>query len=260
MCILHFPDSSGIIFIHIPKTGGSSVTEYFKQKYNLTNDNDVFVGYNARFSHSMQHCTWNEYYQNWDTFFCAADAVKTRDINLYEVFTIVRNPYTRTISDFYWWMRVHDDKERKNPSEKLRPDRITLEYMETFIENILNDITDKEKTGNRQVLHDTHALPQYMFLEGIFPEKQSHEQKITILKQENLTEQMRARFCDFDKYDNTNPNSSKIPYSDLLTPKIISMVNSVYARDFELFGYDLLKPEDGVKQPSDLVVIAQKNT
>lgn len=236
MCIIDFPDGNGIIFIHIPKTGGSSIESYFKKKYNLV-DRQIFYGFDKRIPHSLQHCTWKEYCENWDTVFRGERA---RDRSKYEVFTVVRNPYTRAISEFYWWVNTNKNKISNKTSTQ-----INIEYMENHIEKMLKLDNEQISKGKE---YDTHTWTQWRFLEDTPPNTR-------ILRQETLTEQMRAdeRFSDFANNDNITPN--KKPYNDLLTPKVISMVNSTYARDFELFGYEMLDPEkDGVKQPADMIV------
>lgn len=247
MCIVNFTDGSGIIFIHIPKNGGSSIENYFIKKYGLTHK-EIFIGSDPRIPHSIQHCTWKEYCEHWNTVFCGAGGA----IDNYDIITVVRNPYTRIISDFYWWMRLYDDiyiHGGTPPVTEMPPNEVTIEYMETFIENMLYLDTERVAEGT---LYDTHPWPQWRFLDGV------PLSRTTILRQEKLSELMhlcaRLRAGDFSERENVNPNT--IPYKHLLTPKIISMVNSVYSRDFDLFGYEVLDPEkDGVKQPADMIVL-----
>jgi hypothetical protein len=71
------PDKK-IIFIHIPRTGGTSVEKYFNFKYE--------AGWKPK---TAQHLTLQEYSEHYDT-------------DNYFKFTIVRNPWDRLMSWYLW--------------------------------------------------------------------------------------------------------------------------------------------------------------
>ena len=74
------------IFIHIPRTGGTSINEYFKSKNEPVN---------AIYS-NFKHYTYNDY-------------KIISDIENYEMFTVVRNPYTRIVSYFNYHMATDNN-------------------------------------------------------------------------------------------------------------------------------------------------------
>ncbi len=135
---------SQIVFIHIPKCGGSSVEQFLLskgEKLALYNSNpwkkSVFVN-----GHTLQHCTYRE--------------LESRDLikKNFQIFTIIRNPIDRTISEYFY-------------IQAYRPD--LLKYFKTFDE-FLNVFLSKYNT----TLFDNHNISSFDFLinkEGKIDEK-----------------------------------------------------------------------------------------
>jgi hypothetical protein len=278
MGVVHYADedgdTAGLIFIHIPKTGGTSITHYLDEKYNLPSEEEFFnerlAIHPEEFTY-MYHETWEEYAAHWDTFFgldCNTQPVRARNLEKYKVFTVVRNPYTRAISDFFWWMNEFEELYRKGvkPFDEI-PEQSTVSSMESFLETMIRSIPPYESSATCRS-YDTHEWPQHYFLKGILCDGDSETQiqelqdvhQFTILKQENLTEDMRrcfhGLFQDFDVNDNCRQFKCHLSTKELITPRIISLVNEFYKRDFELFGYEMLDPTiDGNDTlPPDLVI------
>jgi hypothetical protein len=97
-----------VLLIHIPKTGGSSIEDYFISMYqkrctiNTLLDRTGELNING---HSPQHFTFQEIYNKKDYL----------DLNLDElkIIAAVRNPYHRIISDlfFYKILKFEDTPE-----------------------------------------------------------------------------------------------------------------------------------------------------
>jgi len=86
-----------ILFIHIPKTGGSSLETYFENIYTQTCfgfDKKNILPENIN-NISLQHLTYNTIYKYRDIL----DVSFNEKLN---IITIVRNPYDRIISDLFW--------------------------------------------------------------------------------------------------------------------------------------------------------------
>lgn len=88
-----------ILFIHIPKTGGTSVEKYLSAKYKIPLNskalytcypNNIYKNINS----SLQHISYNTILKYKKKF-----SIDEKNI---KIFTIVRNPYTRIISDLFF--------------------------------------------------------------------------------------------------------------------------------------------------------------
>jgi len=204
-------DNINLLFIHIPKTGGTSVEKYLSSKYNielnnysLYNDNTTFN--NVKIFAPLTHILYKTIIKYKDEFHINID-------NL-EIITIVRNPYNRIISGLFYW-GIINDKSSKN-----------------FVyENI------KKYINSPNIKFDNHNLPQYLFLEnedGIIPDN------IKILRTETLNADMKKNgYTDFTIKDNVNKyNMSFADYYKYLNEKSIKLINHYYRKDFEYFNYD----------------------
>ena len=86
-----------LLFIHIPKTGGTSLEKYLSQKHNIPLDSkslysDLKNGYN---SVSLQHQTYHSLLKKKTQFGI--------DFNNIKIISIVRNPYERIVSDLFFY-------------------------------------------------------------------------------------------------------------------------------------------------------------
>jgi hypothetical protein len=205
-------DHVNILFIHIPKTGGSSIELYFAHKFNIPlNSKSLFMVVgdkiplhkNIIINSSLHHITYNEIVKYNKEF--------NIDFNNIKIITIVRNPYERMISELFWFKKINIDSSKE----------------EVF--NIINEYL----SGNYDN-YDNHNIPQHYFL------KDDNEELITnihILRTENLTNDMKnLGYTDFNIVSNKNPN--KINYYNYLNNKSIKLINEFYHFDFILFNYD----------------------
>lgn len=120
------------IFIHIPKTAGTSVEQFLKD--NGKNEIEYLGVQNNR---SMHHYTALE-----------LKKLEPRIFDIYYKFSIVRNPYDRLLSEYYWCPI---------------PD-VGFKYGKTKVE-FLNYVSKVVK-GKRyfENIYNDHFIPQYMFL------------------------------------------------------------------------------------------------
>jgi len=199
--------SKNILFIHIPKTGGTKIENEIKKKSRQTLYSDkrnklLHVPFNKC---SLQH-------QFYTTLYKFRNKLNINFNNI-KVFSVVRNPYDRVISDLFWYKLIKNDSDS------------------TKIYNVI-----KNKYLNRNDL-DNHNKPQYKF---VTDEMGVLIPNIKIFKTEQLN-QSNDKLSNFlglkinvIKKIHVNKN-----YSRYLNRDTISLINDVYKKDFELFGYEM---------------------
>ena len=133
-------DELNLLFIHIPKAGGSSVEQYLSNKYSIKLDTSALYGFfsddfkkqhNITKIYSLQHYTYNELYDMREIL----NIDFTDDLKL---FTVVRNPYYRLLSDLFFLGLL------KRETDKTEVPRIIRRYI----------VRNK----------DNHAIPQFRYI------------------------------------------------------------------------------------------------
>lgn len=195
------------LFIHIPKTGGTSLEWYLRRRhteslFSKTSNNDILPEKQLQ-NKALQHLPYQiiEKYQ------------KELDIDISDksmkIISIVRNPYEKVLSDLFWFKKI---KETDTPEE--------------IAESIKNYIYNFD--------WDHHTLPQYQFLINSEGELLNN---ITLFHTEDLTHELRE--YGFKDFNNHFYKSNKAElYPKLLNDESKKMIYSFYQRDFELFNYN----------------------
>lgn len=214
-----------LIFIHIPKTGGTFIEKCLRSLYcKLYDKNKIPRGkHNFAGGHSA--------YFNF--------ANKTPDIEKYNVFCVVRNPYERLLSAYYYLY-------------KLRNEKFFCEYWEALgkpadISKFIDGIYVKYKNNDMQYM--THTRQQYKFIlnnDNRFESKQTVAKNCKILKYELLNKD----FLKFIEIYRKNTEVYQYLYNHLykkifisrqkynFTVEDIKKINEIYNKDFELFNYE----------------------
>jgi hypothetical protein len=197
--------SINLLFIHIPKTGGTSVEEYFSNKFNIPLNKKSLWGNVAGYRVSMQHLTYKTIVKHKTILKIDTD---TDTPNLTCV-TIVRNPYERLISDLFYLKKI-----KINDTQNKVYDVILKNYL-------------YQKSDN-------HTVPQHLF---IIDENNRIIPKLIILRTETLNNDMhKLGYTCFNLKENANKNSN-INYYDYLNNNSINLINKIYHNDFILFNY-----------------------
>ena len=198
-----------LLFIHIPKTGGSSLEKYFSNKYNIPLHRDSLVSTLRRGitpnSISFQHQPYSMLLKHKDFF----NIHFTPDI---KIISIVRNPYERIISDLFHLKLININTSRE-------------EVFQVINRYLVTDI----------VFFDNHQTPQYQF---IVDENNNFIKNMTILKMEQLNSDMYdLGYNDFKEYEQTS--KEKVNYYNYLNKDSIQLINNHYEKDFLYFGYKM---------------------
>jgi hypothetical protein len=201
-----------LLFIHIPKTGGSTIELYLSYKYNIPLQNSkslhMFLDYEIPDfpkEISLQHQTLNVIYKFRKEL--------NVDFNNLKIFAVVRNPYERLFSDLKFY-KLFNKEYSKETTYKV-------------IKNYLN------------MSLDNHNIPQYLFIEN--DHNLNINIEIDILKFENLNKEMeRIGYHDFKNFEIVNVSKEHIDFRDYLNEKSLKLINKFYEKDFIKFGYQMI--------------------
>lgn len=184
------------IFIHIPKNAGTSVLRS--------------LGYGG----GRQHCSYR--------YYLMSDSAKFRK---YYKFTIVRNPYDRLVSG-YWYM--------KNGGNR----RSDMKFKEIIDESFPDFTSFVSGFLNKDRIHEIKIFnPQYIYLYDHYDVLQVD----FIARYENLAEdfleigrQLHLGDGELPVINPSNKGDYREYYSD---EKVVERVNYLYRKDFELLNY-----------------------
>lgn len=211
-----------LLFIHIPKTGGTSVENYFSWKYDIKLNNDSLYKFlnmeeetdNLKDTIKELDTSISLQHQTYGTLYKFRDAFKIKFDNSLKIISIVRNPYERVISELFWKRIINKNSTKEEVYNAIKK----------FVINIIE----------RKNMYDNHNIPQYKFL---VDDNGNIDNNIILLKTENLSNGMKSLgYNDFNVRANVNPVKSN--YYDYLNDSSINIINDIYHKDFILFGYD----------------------
>lgn len=166
---------------------------------------------------------------------------KYYNINKYNCFVFVRNPYTRCVSTFKWILATYEDYDKN----KLVPDRrrqlangnildrnISFEEFVNLIPEILNN--KKKKYNNLK----WHLQPQHL-------QVYCKDNKIinNIYQLENYNHHIKEIMIDlnienYQSIINVKKNNSNVNnYDNFLNKNVKNKIYNIYKKYFELFNY-----------------------
>ena len=196
-----------ILYIHIPKTGGTTIESEIKKKYKQTlysrKTNNILPFPFNRISLQHQFFRIIKFYKN----------ILNVNFNNLKVFTIVRNPYDRIISDLFWFKLI---KKSSTPEEVYKV--IKYKYL-----------------NNNNL--DNHNRPQWKFICNY---KNELIDFIKIFYTENLNDSNNElnNFLGFKiNTNNIKLNGGVKDYSKYLNNNSKELIYNFYKKDFELFNY-----------------------
>ena len=131
-----------VIFIHIPKCAGTTVESSFGITPGVYK-NKMLYGWNNDLKYHMQHMTPKQLLEN--------NLITLEQWESYYKFTIVRNPYDRAYSDYYWF--------KDNSTEELGEFRDYINFIGKF-----NELHGNEKIDSYRGDH-LYKQVDYLFID-----------------------------------------------------------------------------------------------
>ena len=184
-------------FIHITKTAGTSIEDVAKE-----------AGIN-----------WGRFHQEYGWWHELPSRKSQALLQKYDWFMVVRNPYSRIVSEFHChWGGVGDDVHKYDRNG-----------FNQYIQNAIKTRANRPRGD--------HYTPQYLYKIGV--------PGLNVLKFENLKEEFDALMKKYeinltlDKTSNSSHNRKRFTVTDL-GPNSIKLINEVYRQDFEVFGYRMI--------------------
>jgi hypothetical protein len=202
-------DKYKLIFVHIPKTGGTSIEFNFNFKLGSYNSKKHEY-WGIKDKKCMQHYLWNDYKE-----------LEPEKWKFYYKFSVVRDPYKKIISAYKW-----------NPVFGRNRKKTLKEFLEKA-----KDIIENDKYSDN--CYFDQIMPQYKF---IF-DRNDNLMVDKVFKLETLNEKFNIfldeRDVDIEKL--VHINKTKIGEEPILDKEDIKIINKLYKKDFELLGYKMKK-------------------
>ena len=209
---LFIQNNHSILFLHVPKCGGSSVAKLFE-------DNGYSKTLEMRGLPPQDCLTASPQHQT-----CANLRSMINTDELGDIFIVTRNPYDRIISEFNWQFRKTLPEERPNINnwivESLEKASINSEYADNHFRACVDFIDENLHCSIFRLEDGIQFVAEY------FLRKNSSIHNIEI---------------PVEKSANQFIGSSKKPNLNTFT---IQAINQFYKYDFEAFGYELLDRTD----------------
>lgn len=192
-----------LFFIHIPKTGGNSISWHLKKN---------FRGHDwHKTRHGAKHADQTKIFE---------DTKETEMVlDRYTFFTVVRNPYDRMVSAYHYYLKGGGELEiRKNGASRRLP--------KTFEGFVRGEWENSQKWGCATKLQSEY-FTQAEIIRFEHLEKDYFDFLLPRLPSDtNCTRSL----------EHANPSKHK-PWQELYTPELAEIVYTAQKPDFDAFGY-----------------------
>ena len=200
-----------LIFIHIPRTGGTSIEHNLGVKVDIESLYGIFP-YKGK-DKALQHLDCNEIIDN----------IGEKLYNSYYKFSVVRHPYFRLLSEFYWRPKL---QQTKLPNLKRGYNFLN------FLRQVKEIVARKEY--DRFIYYD-HLKPQVYFV--MRDGKLMVDKIIDFDDIDNQYKFIRNKYGISEGLDKLHSSNYLTGKKSILTEKCKNLIYEIYYRDFEMFGF-----------------------
>lgn len=255
-----------LLFIHIPKTGGTSVEKYLSSKMNTKLDIDsLYFRYSPTTIQSEVDKNNHLWKINSEKMKSKKNEYNIPEYRMFKKVSLVKE--LGHSLQHLTWLELQQSKDilfgkyqevvSKNVYERNQYEIITIvrnPYDRVVSDLLFNRIINETNIMNPEIVNrklkkylekndsfDNHKLPQYLY---IVDEHGEIIENITILRTESLTHDMKLiGFADFNynlQTSKCNIEPKETKYISALNRDSIELINKYYKLDFEMFGYKIL--------------------
>lgn len=206
------------IFFHVGKAAGTSIEYWFEGKYHdpYVTNRAIFFGWDKEENIFLQHSNIATMKRHIDPAIMEG----------YYKFAVVRNPFSRMVSCYYYFRSGLKDKTR----------------FPTF-QSYVEDLPKAVKTRHAQ--NGAHVSPQipYTHFEGrLYCDDVCYFEKLPA----SLAPVQKALgLTTLPPKTNTqrNPEWPDCTIAEMYTPAMKRIIQDIYTEDFRIYGYDAERPE-----------------
>jgi len=212
------------IFIHIPKTGGTSIRRFLGS----TRSKEVLSKQEQRDYFRQQNIYYD--YRHPTAYMYKTYELEPEQFETYFKFTFVRNPYDRCVSEFFYAKGGHTKRDV--------PPWLDQKVKNYFSSRAFSSFLIKYLCENNS--YHSHTMSQSHFT----LDENGNSLIDFIGRYENLREDF-AKILDIlkinksiNKLSHRYKNLIELDKSQYLTPKNKELIYNKFKKDFELFGYE----------------------
>lgn len=240
----NMPSTKPLNFLHIPKTGGSSI-------FRLAANNGLAWGECLFPSPWRQKdCPKETNVGKWPEHRFGAPWWHTpiqylppdkKPYNRQDLFAVVRNPYERAVSEYYYYCQF-----RKSECYGIDKHKDTADRMNRKLQQFLFAALRAPKNSTDYFVASGHWIPQYDFFHNTASKRKERIVK-HLLHNEHLNDEfaslMRAYGYNFtlpQKHRRSRKDTgAKLTTADL-TDKTMKLIDIVFEKDFKIGNYEML--------------------
>ena len=206
-------NETNLIFSHITKTGGSSIEKCAKKQ------NILWGIFDEKFFELLKKCLKTDLYDPWHIPipWCLDCSEVAKHIKNKKIFTVVRNPYERILSEYFCQYGNKDKNKKYNKKD-----------LNNFVKKRIKNY-DYRNMGN------AHLIPQYNYVYDGKKKIIDH-----VIKFENLKKGFKRLMKKYnlpinldEKANTSNKNLSIFDFDN----NSIKTIRKIYYKDFIKFNY-----------------------
>lgn len=213
-----------VAHIHIPKTAGTAIERQFDAL------GDMHWNASSWYGRIRRPDRW---YEDHHLTLCELRSLSLEELRWLDTFAIVRDPYQRLLSEYHWRHTL--------VYERGAPELLAFDSFEAMVAAIPLDLDHNwgRYIGLADRDHSNlliHIRPQWHY---VADSAGRPDDAVAIVRFEHLRDDLEPLYRRWHVASRPfGPPSPPLDLAEYYTDEMLAVVNAVYARDFEWFGYD----------------------